>query len=113
MIRMFMGIENLPDTPAELARAAQANLGVEGIDHERFETVRASNQIMKVAALIGGPDTFDQHGAYLGMRSRSGTAPASRRGSAARPCNNNKLKPRPVMAIIVIPDSDAKSGSIG
>jgi hypothetical protein len=47
------------------------------------------------------------------MRGRSATATASRRQSAARQCDNNKLVRRPVIAIIVIPGSGAKSGSIG
>src|ERR1700687_2599483 len=91
MIGMLVGIEDLADAPAELPCTAQASLGVERIDCERLAGVAAGDQIMKVAAPIGGPDTFDQHGAYLGMTARSGTATAS--GGDCSPDNKTIISP--------------------
>jgi hypothetical protein len=56
---MFMGVQDLGDLPACIARNSQALRTVQRIDCERLASLAASDQIVKVAIRIGGPDLLN------------------------------------------------------
>jgi hypothetical protein len=59
VVVMFMGVEDLGDFPARIARNLQALRAVQRIDCECLASLAASDQIVKVAICIGGPDLLD------------------------------------------------------
>ena len=61
VIQVLMGVEDLGDGEAMLARGLQALVRIERIDDQSFTGLRAGDQVVEVSQVVRGPDSFDQH----------------------------------------------------
>jgi hypothetical protein len=65
VIAMLVGVEDLRDRPPARLRCIQAQPPFERVDRQRLAGLRAGDQVVEVAVVIGGPDAFDEHARIL------------------------------------------------
>src|SRR5690606_23486674 len=80
MVAMLVGIEDLRDRPAALARDGEAAAEIQRVDRERFAGFPARHQVVEIPQGVAGPDLFDDHGCLDGTGARRGGV---RRGRVA------------------------------
>src|SRR5204862_84116 len=61
VVGVLVGVADLRDLPAALARRLQAQPPLERIDGERLAALGTGDQIVEVAQAVSRPDTFRQH----------------------------------------------------
>ena len=62
MVAMFMGVKNLGNRPAVLARDIETLRVVEGIDGQGLTGLRARDEVIEVAIGVACPDLLHDHG---------------------------------------------------
>ena len=85
MVAVMVRVQHLRDVPVLCLRSGEAFLVVERIDRERLAGFGAGDQVIEIAAGIGGPDLFDDHRLLPACsnpseyRAREGAPPSRRR----------------------------------
>ena len=71
VVEVMMGVQDLRDVPAALARSSQHQVGIERIDRERVPGLLAGDQIVVIAQTTVRPETLYDH-FWWGERQTSG-----------------------------------------
>ena len=86
VVAVLVRVEDLRDVPALRLGGGEAFLVVQRIDRQRLASLGAGDQIIEIAAGIGGPDLFDDHCSQLLPTLRNGrTSLGGRTSQTAQP----------------------------
>src|SRR5580658_16327 len=61
VVAVLVSVQDLGDGPALRTRRGLAQAPLQRIDRQRLAGLRAGDEIVEIAVIVGGPDAFDDH----------------------------------------------------